>query len=223
MNQVAGVRRASSPLQPRRRCLAWAVGGVGLVALSGGAAAYFWQAQRARSVPLIEAEVCVVSPPVPYDASSGVSALAPRAVPVTARCPVCGMFPARHAAWAAQVHYHSNEAHFFDSPVDLLQFLADVGRYSAGRRLADVRARWVTDFPGGQWVSLEQAWFVLDSQVLGPMRRGDLPAFADEAGARRFAVLNGGTALRYADVTPDILKQLSIERGHGLHDAQAHA
>lgn len=223
MNSTPRVRDAFAFMPPRRRCLAWAAGGVGLAVLSGGAAAYFWGRQRVRSVPVIEAEVCVVSPPVPHDPASGVSALVPRAVPPTARCPVCGMYPARQAAWAAQVHYRSDDAHFFDSPVDLLQFLADVGRYSAGQVLADVRARWVTDFPSGQWVALDNAWFVLDSRVLGPMRRADLPAFADEAGARTFAALSGGVVLRHADITPGIVKRLSIERGHGLHDPQAHA
>ena len=50
-------------------------------------------------------------------------------------------------------------------------------------------------------------------------RRGDLPAFADEAGelGRR-----GGRVLTFEAVTPAILKSLAVERGAGLHE-HAHA
>lgn len=58
-------------------------------------------------------DVCVVAPATPYDANSGLPMGAAREVPADARCPVCGMFPARSRSWAAQVIFADGDAHFF--------------------------------------------------------------------------------------------------------------
>ncbi|MCL1962317.1 MAG: nitrous oxide reductase accessory protein NosL [Desulfovibrionaceae bacterium] len=211
-----------TPLQTaiRRRKWLWigaGLGGAGLLGFGAAATRPRWRPRSAAAVD-IETEVCVISPPSAYDPASGLPADAPRPVPADARCPVCGMYPARYPLWAGQVLYRDHAAHFFDSPVDLMQFLADVQRYAAGHGAADVQSRWITDAASGAWVALEQAWFVLGSDELGPMRRGDLPAFAGQAGAASFARQHGGQALAFGAVTPAIVKSLAIERGHGLQE-----
>ena len=217
----------ATPLQTalRRRKWLWLGAGLGGAGLLGAAATYpRWRAQPADMAGMdMEAEVCVMAPPVPYDRAGGQPEDAPRPAPADARCPVCGMYPARAPRWAAQALYQDHAAHFFDSPVDLLRFLADVGRYNAGHGAADVRSRWVTDTAAGAWVALEQAWFVLGSDALGPMRRADLPAFAGQPQAAAFTRQHGGQALAFSAITPAIVKSLSVERGRGLrehaHDA----
>lgn len=205
----------------RRRGWLWVCGGLCTAGVMGALATHrrWWPG---ATVPEIEPEVCVVAPPLPQDPASGLALHAPRPVPADARCPVCGMFPARQPLWAGQAVYRDGAAHFFDSPVDLMQFLTAVERYSAGRSAADVHTSWVTDAAGRGWVALTEAWFVHGSDALGPMRRGDLPAFADEAGAAEFAGRRGGRVLAFEAVTPAILKSLAVERGAGLHE-HAHA
>jgi nitrous oxide reductase accessory protein NosL len=198
----------------RRRTWLWIGGGLGVGLL--GAVAY--PRRRSKAVAEIGIDLCVLAPPTPYDPAGGLPADVPRPVPADARCPVCGMYPARAPLWAGQVLYRDHEAHFFDSPVDLMQFLADVERYGMGRGAADVRSRWVTDAASGAWVALEQAWFVLGSDALGPMRRGDLPAFADRSKAAEFAGRRGGEALAFGAITPAIVKSLAVERSHGFHE-----
>jgi hypothetical protein len=44
--------------------------------------------------PLAE-DICIVAPPIPHDPASALPVLAARPVPAHARCPVCGMYPAR--------------------------------------------------------------------------------------------------------------------------------
>ncbi len=56
-------------------------------------------------------EVCIVAPPQPYDPASGLALHAPRPVPVDARCPVCGMYPARNPDWAAQLVFANGDTH----------------------------------------------------------------------------------------------------------------
>lgn len=220
MNRLAAPAMQTAGLH-RRRWL-WVCGGLCTAGLMGALATRrrWWPA--AAAVPEIEPAVCVVAPPLPHDPASGLALHAPRPVPADARCPVCGMFPARQPLWAGQAVYRDGAAHFFDSPVDLMQFLTAVERYSAGRSAADVHTSWVTDAAGRGWVELTKAWFVHGSDALGPMRRGDLPAFADEAGAAEFASRRGGRVLTFEAVTPAILKSLAVERGAGLHE-HAHA
>ena len=203
------------PTALRRRKWLWIGGGLGGAGVLAAAAT--WRSLLAFGAD-VEPEVCVVAPPVAYDPASGWPADAPRPIPADARCPVCGMYPARTPLWAGQVLYRDHAAHFFDSPVDLMQFLSDVERYSVGRSAADLRSRWVTDTAGGGWVALEQAWFVLGSDALGPMRRGDLPAFGDQAQAADFARRHGGRALAFGAVTPAIVRSLAVERGHGMQE-----
>ncbi len=217
---------AKSPLT-RRRWL-W-LAGAGALAAAGAAGLALRRAVPGQPPAGDEGldEVCIVAPPTPYDPASGLPPEAPRPVPPDARCPVCGMFPARNPRWAAQIIYTDHSAQYFDSPVNLLLFLANVSRYSPNRSEADVQSRWVTDAASGQWTPLEQAWFVHGSEVRGPMRTPDLPAFAREEDAARFAAKRGGQALPWARITPQILEALSKERGgphnHASHGAAAAA
>jgi hypothetical protein len=60
---------------------------------------------------------------VSVSAPAGAERPAPQAVPAEARCPVCGMYPARFPAWAAQVHLRDGSIRFFDSPVEFFRWL----------------------------------------------------------------------------------------------------
>ena len=199
-----------------RRGLLWLGGGV----VAAGVAATVTQRWWWRRSPGLDVDmdICIVAPPIRYDPASGLAPEVPRPIPADARCPVCGMYPARSPRWAAQVLYRDGHAHFFDSPIDLFQFLADVPRFSPGYQAGDILSTWVTDVRSSDWVPAEQAWYVHGSDALGPMRMGDLPAFAEREQAAAFAAKRGGKVLGYGAVTPAIVKSLSVERNHALHD-----
>ncbi|WP_349744225.1 nitrous oxide reductase accessory protein NosL [Roseateles cavernae] len=163
------------------------------------------------------AEVCVVAPPTPHDPRSGLALLAPRSVPAEARCPVCGMFPARAPDWAAQVVFDNGDTQFFDSPLSLLIYLQDVGRYTRGRRAGEIAGSYVRSSQGGGWLLARDAIYVQGSAALGPMRAGNLPAFVDRASAQRFAAEQGGALLTMAQITPQLLARLDARRALHRH------
>ncbi|MBW7859683.1 MAG: nitrous oxide reductase accessory protein NosL [Rhodocyclaceae bacterium] len=163
-------------------------------------------------------DLCIVAPATPYDPASGQQMLDPRPVPAEARCPVCGMYPARFPHWAAQAIFADGAVHFFDSPVNLYVFLDRVERYSLAYTKADVRAMFVTDVTTGAWIEAGTAWFVLGSDALGPMRDGNLPAFASASAAQEFATRRGGKVLAANEITLDLLKPL-IPSAHHHHTA----
>lgn len=179
------------------------------------ARAWSSRAPAARFDP--SAELCVSAPPFPYDAASGLPPEAPRPVPQSARCPVCGMYPARAPGWAAQAHFDDGAALFFDSPLMLMLWLQAVPRHSPGRRADEVRALWVQDHLSGAWLPAQAAHYVAGSAALGPMRNGNLPPFASAAAAQAFARQRGGQVLGFETArAPERLRALDT-RSH-RHD-----
>ena len=165
-------------------------------------------------------EVCVVAPPTPYDPKSGLGLHAPRSVPADARCPVCGMYPARAREWAAQVIFDNGDTQFFDSPLSLFIYLQDVGHYTRGRQVSEIAASYVSDADSGAWIRATDAVYVSGSSTVGPMRAGNLPAFSSAAGAQRFASARGGLLLEARQISPQLLQDLNGRRRHA-HDAAA--
>ena len=72
-----------------------ALGGLLLAGITVGTGVVGWKRFAAAPVELPEAEVCLDAPPSAYDPASGLALSAARPIPVDARCPVCGMSPAR--------------------------------------------------------------------------------------------------------------------------------
>lgn len=199
--------------RPLLRPLYWA-GLAGLVLL-GGLLLAPWRYQLPGDAVLVATdEVCVVAPPVPHDPKSGVGLHAPRSVPADARCPVCGMYPARSPEWAAQVIFDNGDTQFFDSPLSLFTYLQDVGRYTAGRQTSGIAASFVTDVSSGAWISARDAIYVSGSNAVGPMRAGNFPAFSSMAAAQRFADARGGVLLQAGQISPKLLQELNGERRH---------
>lgn len=179
----------------------------------------FSAARTDQGVP-VESDICIVAPPTPFDPASGLPMLAPRAVPPQARCPVCGMFPARSPEWAAQVIFQNGDAQFFDSPLSLFMYLQNPERYSPGRSQQTIVARYVNNATHHQWIDATTAWYVHGSNALGPMRSGNLPAFQSRDDAAQFARKRGGRVVAFGDIDAKLLATIpgaSHHQGHASH------
>lgn len=170
--------------------------------------------QPGRDTNAFNNELCIVAPATPYDPAAGQPMHAARPVPAGARCPVCGMYPARYPNWAAQVIFRDGAAHYFDSPVNLFDFLHKVSRYDRRYAFEDVAVSYVRDLESGQWVEAGQAFFVHGSEITGPMRNADLPAFASRAAADGFIRSRGGQVLTFTQVTPELIRSLGSNAPH---------
>ena len=186
-----------------------AAGAVGTAALHG--------APRRPAAALPEPDVCIVAPPTPYDPASGLPVMTARPVPPDARCPVCGMYPARAPEWAAQLIFANGNAHFFDSPLSFFLYLRDVERYSPGMDAEQIAALYVTDASvrgALRWIDARTAFYVHGSDARGPMRAGNLPAFATRAAAQAFVTQRGGRVLEFEGVDAALVAQLAAPGGH---------
>jgi nitrous oxide reductase accessory protein NosL len=124
------------------------------------------------------------------------------------RCPVCGMFVAKYPDFLAQVIYRDGAYALFDGAKDMFKYLFNPRVYAPSRKASEIGAIYVTDYYSLTPIDGKAAWYVLDSDVLGPMGRELIP-FRSETEAKEFmADHKGRRLLRFAEVTADVLKGL---------------
>jgi copper chaperone NosL len=124
------------------------------------------------------------------------------------KCPVCGMFVAKYPDWLAAIRFQDGSHAFFDGAKDLFKYLQDPKRYDPGRKPEDIRAALVMDYYALSWIDARKAWFVIGSDVYGPMGRELIP-LEKETDAKEFMKDHRGKKiLRFTDVTPEVIKTL---------------
>lgn len=127
-------------------------------------------------------------------------------------CPVCGMFVAKYPYWIATLRFRDGHLEHFDGAKDLWKYLLDMPRWAAGRTAATVEAIGVTSYYEGERISAKPAWYVIGSDVYGPMGH-ELVPHASEADAKEFlADHKGRRILRAAEITLALLAGLDEGR-----------
>lgn len=127
-------------------------------------------------------------------------------------CPVCGMLVARYPAWIATVQYTDGHTDHFDGAKDLFKYLFDLSRYAPGREAGEIVATGVTEYYGLTRIDARSAWYVIGSEVLGPMGH-ELVPLATAEDAREFkADHQGARILRFDAVSPELLRDLDAGR-----------
>ncbi|HCK82350.1 MAG TPA: nitrous oxide reductase accessory protein NosL [Candidatus Competibacter sp.] len=123
-------------------------------------------------------------------------------------CPVCGMFVSLYPDWVATALYKDGHAHHFDGAKDLFKYLLNLPTYAPDHTQADIAATGVTDYYGVKRLDARAAWYVVGSDVLGPMGHEPVP-LATRADAEEFQRDHKGKRiLRFDEVTPTVLENL---------------
>jgi len=124
------------------------------------------------------------------------------------RCPVCGMFVAKYPDWVAQVRFRDQETVFFDGAKDFFKYYFGVKKYHPARSSDDVAAVYVTDYYTMQPIDAAGAFYVVGSDIYGPMGRELIP-FASTTDAETFMRDHRGRQmLPFAAVTPELVNSL---------------
>jgi copper chaperone NosL len=132
----------------------------------------------------------------------------PATPPANAKCPVCGMFVAKYPDWACSITFRDFTSVYFDGPKDLFTFYLDSGKYAPARKQSDIVGIHVRDYYSLAVIDGRQAFYVIGSNVLGPMGK-ELVPFAGKDAAEGFKRDHrGGKILRFAEITRSVLKGL---------------
>ncbi len=123
-------------------------------------------------------------------------------------CPVCGMVVAKYPNWAATVVWQDGHVHHFDGAKDMFKFLFDLPRYAPGHRREEIAAIAVTDYYELKRIDGREAWYVIGSDVPGPMGH-ELVPLASRADAEEFMRDHRGRRiLTFEDVKGDLPARL---------------
>jgi copper chaperone NosL len=131
----------------------------------------------------------------------------PQPAPTTT-CPVCGMFVTKYSAWVATVLYQDGHAHHFDGAKDLFKYLFDLTKWAPGHRAEDIRAIGVTHYYGLEPIDARQAFYVIGSDVLGPMGHELVPLETREEAEEFLRDHQGKAILRFDEIKKGLPERL---------------
>jgi copper chaperone NosL len=124
------------------------------------------------------------------------------------KCPVCGMFVAKYPDFVAEVIFKDGSYAVFDGAKDMFKYYLNLKKYAATKRVEDIASIYVTDYYSLEPTDGLTAWYVVGSDVYGPMGKELIP-FSKEADARGFMKDHKGKSLlRFKDVHVELIRGL---------------
>lgn len=135
------------------------------------------------------------------DESEGFTDSSQIQVPKDVKCPVCGMFVAKYPKWVAKISFTNGHAHYFDGAKDMFKYYFEPQRYMGKHSQADFKDIEVTNYYTLEGVDAKEAYFVIGSNVYGPMGHELIP-FSTLKEAQNFEKTKfGKEILRFDEVT----------------------
>ena len=124
------------------------------------------------------------------------------------KCPVCGMFVYKYPEWLGYVSFSDGSYAFFDGAKDLFKFIFDLKRYNPKKSLSDITQVRVTDYYSLKMIDARKAFYVLGSDVYGPMGKELIP-FESKDAAEEFRRDHGAAGVYpYSEVNPKMIERL---------------
>ena len=121
------------------------------------------------------------------------------------RCGVCGMYVAKYPQWIASIRFDDHTTVFFDGPKDMFRYLLDLATYRPGASPDQVTGVFVTDYYSTRPIDGRAAFYVVGSDVMGPMGSELVPT-ADSRHAETLASDHGGDrVVTFDEVTAELL------------------
>jgi len=124
------------------------------------------------------------------------------------KCPVCGMFVYKYPDWVGEVIFNDGTVAFFDGAKDLFKYYFDLKKYIPGKTQKDIAAIYVTEYYDLKLLDARKAFFVIGSDVYGPMGRELIPFFTKEDAEAFKKDHNGTRILVFKKVTPAVIRKL---------------
>ena len=119
-------------------------------------------------------------------------------VPADAKCPVCGMFVSKYPKWAAFMQINGKK-YYFDGVKDMMKYYIFDGDFPYDRK--NIFKITVSDYYTLEEIPAKEAFYVLDSDIFGPMGHELIP-FKSKNSAKAFMDDHNGKAmLKFDEIT----------------------
>jgi len=125
-----------------------------------------------------------------------------KAVDKETRCAVCGMFVAKYPNWVVTLTLSDGETKYFDGVKDMMVFYFAPQKYGvkAGTTIGEIT---VADYYALTPVEAKKAFYVIGSDINGPMGHEFIP-FASKSAAESFSKDHQGKEiLTFEAITPE--------------------
>ncbi|HIO96650.1 MAG TPA: nitrous oxide reductase accessory protein NosL [Leucothrix sp.] len=123
-------------------------------------------------------------------------------------CPVCGMFVAKYPEWVGTVLYKDGHAHHFDGAKDLFKYLLDMPKWAPKHKAEDIKSIGVTEYYELTLIDAREAFYVIGSDVLGPMGHELLPLATKEDAEEFMKDHKGKRIMHFDEVKMELLLKL---------------
>ena len=124
------------------------------------------------------------------------------------KCPVCGMFVAKYPDWIGQIVFDDGQRIFFDGAKDLFKYYFDLKKYNPEKTRKNITGIYVTEYYNLDFIDAGKAWFVIGSDVYGPMGRELIPFKTKDDAAQFMKDHSGKRIMIFKEVTPKLIKKL---------------
>ena len=124
------------------------------------------------------------------------------------RCPVCGMFTSMFADWNGRILFKDGTVKVFDGAKCMFKYYLDVTKYDPARSRDQIDKVLVRDYESKISVDGRLAYYVIWSDVYGPMGHEPIP-FKDESDAKEFLRTHKAKEiLLFSAITPELITSL---------------
>lgn len=147
-------------------------------------------------------------------------------IPPDEKCPVCGMFVAKYQPWIAQVQYSEDDVKMFDGVKDMMAYYFEPEKFG-GKQGIEATSIYVKDYYTQEWIDGKIAFYVVGSDVMGPMGHELIP-FDSQSAAENFMKDHKGKKIyQFNDITLEQvtalrsgmkMKHKKKMKGHDMHD-----
>ena len=117
------------------------------------------------------------------------------------------MFVSKYPEWYSEIIFKDGSHLYFDGSKDMFKYYLDVRKYNPSKTLNDVDSLYVTEYYSVSLIDARTAYYVIGSDIMGPMGR-ELVPFSTKEDATAFTKDHKGRIIRFKDVTAAILKGL---------------
>jgi len=126
-------------------------------------------------------------------------------VPEGSKCPVCGMFVSKYPKWVALIEVEGKK-NYFDGVKDMMKFYIFDADFPYDR--AKISSFLVSDFYTLNRVDAKKAFYVIGSDVFGPMGDELIP-FSSQKAAQNFMMDHAGRKIvSFEDISPKMIMAL---------------
>ena len=124
------------------------------------------------------------------------------------KCPVCGMFVYKYPDWVGEITFQDGSRFFFDGAKDLFKYYFNLEKYNPGQKKADIQAIFVTEYYDMRIIDAEKAFYVVGSDIYGPMGHELIPFETMDAAEEFKRDHRGRRILKFEQVKPSVIKKL---------------